>query len=385
MALDHSVLAPSAAPIWGHCEGSVQLSLPYRDQSETEDTLIGTAAHWVGCETARSGLMPTAEVAPNGIAITDEMRRGAEIYAEVTDAIQNVNFETRVPILRIHEQCWGTPDYFAINTLIGTLSEIIREQYHQFNPSIYRTLLDLGDYKFGYRDVEVFEHFQLIGYFAGVMDTYALDDLSTLVRFTIVQPRSFMREGPVRTWIVPAHELRGIVNILSRKAHAALQPRAATYTGEWCRDCKGRIDCETLRKADFNILDFVGQADAMLSTPDDVGRELQLLHHAQKLLRARITGREEQAEALIRSGKRVPFYTLGPTESREKWLRPAEEIFKLGELYKVDLKKPDEPILPSAARKLIDPAVINLFVDKPRSGLKLIAENSTQATKVFKK
>jgi uncharacterized protein DUF2800 len=384
MAEDHSILAPSAAPIWGNCEGSVQLSLPYRDKPETEDTMAGTAAHWLGCETARTGIMPLVEVAPNGMMITDEMRQGAEIYAEVVKAIPNCYLETRIPILRVHEQCWGTPDFFAINPLAGHLREWIRIWEYSSDLSSYTTLVDVGDYKFGFRDVEVFQHLQLVSYSAGILDTYQLNDLTTLVRFTIVQPRNYSRSGPVQTWIVPAHALRGIINILHTKAHAALQPRAATQTGEWCRDCKGRIDCPTLKSAAFNIMDFVGQADAMLSTPDDIGRELRLLHHAQKLLKARISGREEQALALLQSGKRVPFYALGDIVGHEKWTRPASEIIQLGKLYNVDLKKPDEPILPSAAKKLIDPDVIKIFTKRPTGGVKLVPDDSTQAKKVFR-
>ena len=45
----HALLAPSSAPIWGHCSGSV-LAQQSAANIDTQQSREGTAAHWVGSE-----------------------------------------------------------------------------------------------------------------------------------------------------------------------------------------------------------------------------------------------------------------------------------------------------------------------------------------------
>jgi hypothetical protein len=88
----HARLAPSSAPVWGRCTGSV-VAAQALPQGETDATRNGSAAHWVGEQCLDSwssgrgaGIADwVGQIAPNGVVIDESHAAGAAVY--VNDVI----------------------------------------------------------------------------------------------------------------------------------------------------------------------------------------------------------------------------------------------------------------------------------------------------------
>lgn len=361
----HAQIAPSFLATVVECPGSVQLSAPHLDAPPTEESLEGDAAHWLALLFADgrltgSGIIGVA--APNGVIVTEEMVEGAQLWRDTVGEYGVP--ECPVVIERIHPtECWGTPDWW------------------RHDPIEY--VLRVYDYKFGHKFVEVFECWQLIAYVLGLIDTLKLDDLTLMVEFGIVQPRSYHKDGPVRRWTIAAHELRALGNHAADQAALALGPNPPTKTGTHCEFCPGRHECRTLQTAVLSVVEFAGTADRVSLPPGPLGRELATIDDALEILEARRSGLKEQATAHLRRGERVPFYKLESGLGRLAWTAPAAEIIGLGDAFGVNLRKPPAAITPTQAKNLIDQAVISQYADRPATAVSLTRESLIDSKKVF--
>ncbi len=369
MEAAHSPVGPSQLAIVRRCAGSVAMSYPFKDEPDTEEAVEGHAAHWVAFEMLFERPCVVGEAAPNGVIVTEEMIDGAELYrATVNEARCELEYiEQKIPVPRIHDACFGTPDYLG------------------YSPTW--AVIRATDYKFGHRYVDVYENEQLVAYVEGLIDLHQLDDQAVMVEFTIVQPRCYHPEGPVRRWKVRACDLRTLVNECAAQAEIAMKPGAPCKTGEHCRDCKGRRACATLDRAGGLLIDLVGSLEAITQSPEEVGNELRIIDGAIARLEALRTARAEQALQFLRSGKRVPHYEVGFSQPRDIWVKPVSEIKMLGELLDVALVT-EEPCTPKQAiaklkKKDIDGSVIKGYSETPRGAAKLIPASLVNAQKIF--
>lgn len=387
--MKHSLLPPSSAARRMACPGSRALEQHF-PQGDSPESLEGDAAHWLAAETIRQMKQPRAlanvgDVAPNGIAITQEMLDGAVLYQKdvlkVFDSCANnlignpmlsnhteLQVEEKIGISRINENCWGTPDAWL------------------FNPKA--KVLNIWDYKFGHRFVEVFENWQLIEYAAGILEKLRVDDgvqdQYVHVNFIIVQPRSFHRDGPIRTWFVKASDLRPYFNRLEAAETAAMQELSVCTPNPECRDCKGRHACEALQNAALSAAELSSSNLPHNLPPAAVGTELRYLQHAEKLLKARISGLETEALEMIKRGERVPNFTVEPTKGMERWTKSADEIISLGELNDINLAKPAAVITPKQAIEAgLSKELVRKFSETPTGALKLVPESSKSVNKLF--
>jgi hypothetical protein len=368
---DHAKLQPSAAHRWGGptpCHGSVAMEAAVPEDEESEEVREGHAAHWVCQMRLVAGwLVDVGEVAPNGVVVDQEMIDGAHLYAEyIRDTLGKApqHVEQRTLGGAIHEDCWGTPDadHFEGN------------------------VLDVFDYKYGHRFVEVFENEQLICYAADrLAELDGLADQLVRVRFHIIQPRSFHRDGPIRTWECKASDLRGLVNHLRQCAIEASRPGAATVaTPSNCRDCLARTRCDAAQAAGLDAAAVAGTSVPFDLALPEAARYLALVQRAQGQLAAMATGLEEQLIKALLKGQYVPGYRLDSTKPRERWIGDVEELFVLGDLLGHNLRAPPQPIGIAAARKLgIDDSVISQYVERPKGSVKLVPMDFTALKKVF--
>lgn len=368
---EHAPIAPSSLDRTVNCPGWIKNASVQPPEAPTPESLEGEAAHWVALQMALGTVPAVGDKAPNGATVTDEMVDGGYVYVEALEGLPG-KMETRVDIPRIHPtHCWGTPDRFT------------------WTPNTKR--LRVFDYKFGFEYVEVFENWQLIAYASGIMDTLGLHDQDVILELVIVQPRLSHPDGPIRMWSVAAPKIRPLVNIAFSAAHEALGDKPTTKTGPHCLHCPARVSCNTLARAVFNIIEFSGHSDPMLSTPDEIGRELRLVQAARARLKARQTGLEAQAEALLRAGRMVPFFMLEPGQSRLKWfddVKPeeVEAVVKALNPNKTALKPP-ALITPTQAIKgrVLDASVMEAYSSRPPGAMKLVPDTTTKAAKVFSK
>lgn len=374
----HAFLPPSGAPAWVVCAQWPHMNARY-PQPDTTDTREGTASHWGFAEILFGRVIAEGQVAPNGVALNEEMIEGAEMLVEVVDARlalygldrSALMVERRVAIPRVHPHNDGTPDVWFYAREAGVVEVI--------------------DYKFGHEYVEAFENWQLLNYLAGIIDAIgiALDgtqDVHTRFKLTVVQPRSYVAAGPVRTWQGPVSDLRGYFNRLAAAAALAFQPdalRVATPSDQ-CEYCPGRHACTALQSSAYMAADKAGASTPLELAPAAMALELRYLERALQRLEARVTGLRESVTDQLRRGVPVPFYRLEATAGREQWNKSPSEVISLGKLFGVDVAKPGLLTPKQAIKAGLPEALVIPYVDRPTSGSKLVPSNGDDAAKVFR-
>jgi hypothetical protein len=378
----HAFLPPSGAAYWVECVAWPAMNQRY-PQDDTPESMEGTAAHDVFAAQLAGRPLALGALTANGVPVTREMIDGADLFVATIDADLDklpegyrrelLRVESPIGIGRIHEQNWGTPDAW------------------HYSPQIH--VLRIYDYKFGHDFVDAFQNWQLADYAAGIIDMLRTwyherpDFVETLlVTFVIVQPRNYDVSGPVRRWQVKLDELMPMWERLRVAAPAALVPTPIATPGPvQCEHCPGRHACTPLQRAGMRAVSY-----AKRSVPHDLGGaalggELALLQDAAKLLEARRTGLEAEAEARIKQGQLVSGYGLAPTEGRETWIKSPEEVIAMGALMGVNLAK-TTAITPNQARAAgMHPDLVKAFAIKPTNGMKLVRDDGSAAAKAFGK
>jgi hypothetical protein len=368
----HSPIPPSSSARRAQCPRSSTLEALYPEEDSLE-AAEGVAAHWAAAEQLQGRLVDVGQVAPNGVVLTEEMARGADMMSDEVERTlapfgvkpSACQIETTIRIPRVHEQQFGSPDCFVV--LPGQPLKLF-----------------LWDYKFGHRVVETFENLQLVEYAAGAVGH--IPDLSPGVDIvaTIVQPRSYHRDGPVRRWATALKDLRPLINIASNSAHEALGPNPRAKVGPECRDCKARRACPLLQAEGFAGMDEAKRIDPVDLDAPQAGLELRMLHRSLTLMKARISGLEQQLLDAGRRGQPTPGWRLTTGESRERWTVPAAQVAALGDLMRLDLRKPLDVLTPRQAReKGLDPTVVATLAQRTPGAVVLEPVDETAARKVF--
>jgi hypothetical protein len=95
-------------------------------------------------------------------------------------------------------------------------------------------------------------------------------------------------------------------------------------------------------------------------------------------------GLDAQITAMIKAGKSVPGWDRKQGEGRQAWTAPLEEVYALGDLYGLELRKPGA-ITPKQAIDLgIDGSVISEYSKTPKGEFKVVPTDETKAAKAFK-
>jgi hypothetical protein len=376
METQHAPIAPSSLARTVQCPGWIQASAKLPPQAPTPHTLGGEAAHWVAFIYVLNGTMPkVGDKCPNGVTVDDEMIEGALMYAEALEGLNGVP-ETTIEIDRIHEQCWGTPDFW------------------QYSPAT--KTLRVTDYKFGHDYVEVFENWQLMAYAVGLVDylvkTQGALEFEIKIELLLVQPRCYHPDGPVRSWTTSAPKLRAMANIARAAAEDALGPNPKTKTGPECLHCPVRANCETANKAGSALIEWAGKVEVMPLNGHEVGLRLRLVQQARAMLKALETGLEEQAMSMLRAGKQVPFYKVGYSNPRETWnpgvIGQVKALQSLLPPLKGGAKLTEEAfaLTPKQAIKAGVPAdIVRKYSTTPNGAAKLVIDDTVKYAKIFQR
>lgn len=395
MSGHHAPAAPSNMALIIACQATLAMSAGLPEQPDTPETLEGNAADWVAKQYAAGNAVAygTPIPVPGDFTVDYDMIHGAKLWADTLG--YGAVYGLPVVAERIHATaCWGEPDGYVWNAIDG--------------------LLRIADYKYGFGVIELFVidrdgqwiiNWQLLSYFAGIMDTLDLNDEYTRVEFIIVQPRAFHSDGPVRRIIVTSTSLRAQVNEAFNKVHRAMKPFEAVpmgpmpecVTGAHCVNCPAAVNnvCKTFQQATSQVVEFVGKMGRVAMTPGDVGVELAILQDAHQFIKGRVQALEAQADAHIRAGKHVPLFTLEPTGGGWKWndTVTVQELEAMANACGITLRnvisdphsRKSPVVTPTQANRAgIDAAVIDAYASHIPGGLKLARSNSTStATKVF--
>jgi hypothetical protein len=367
----HAILAPSSAEQWGPggCPASVNMQAMFPEPEDSPDTLEGTAAHYVASEGLLGRTVAEGDTAPNGQLIDREM------VEDVEGVIQHwpswtLYVEERVDMhVNAHPDCDGTPDAVVVDD----------ENHRVF----------VWDFKYGHRYHDVFRHWQLVLYAIGVMErdrTRRADWPRWSFTLTIVQPRNYHPDGPVREWTFGGGELIGYATDLQAAAIAARSPVPEFKTGTYCRDCTAAGNCGPLQREALRYVDMAQKGQPVQLGEHALSYELRLIKTAVKRLEARKNGLEAEALAMVRRGVNLPHWKGEYAYGREKFTdeNTPEVIAALGDVFGVDLRKPLAVLTPTQARKAGIPAdVIKPFSHVPRGALTLVEFDETDFAKRF--
>ena len=389
----HALLAPSSAPQWGNCSGSLraQADRPSHDSQETRE---GTAAHWVGSEVllnrqsaARGmpgrGPLECAEflgkTAPNGVVIDAKMVEGPEIYVADVSAVCErfgvwhlLRVEKRVYMPRIHPENHGTPDAWVL------LPD--------------GSVLFLWDYKHGHRQNPAEGHLQLVNYAEGVCQETGIDGMADqrirlVVR--IVQPFCYSAGGAIDEWSVPLSDLRPYWNRLAAKAWEALN-RPTLTSGPWCRDCRAVGDCVAAKQTGYNLITVIDVPYAMdkMDLPA-LAVEREQLETALTVAKARFEAIEDELQHRIAAGEVGSGLAIEVGYGRLGWTVPPAQAVAVAAQFGVDASTPGvitptETIkaAPVEVREMLRQTLKN-FTRRPPGKAKLVPLEGTRSARAF--
>lgn len=347
MIAEHSRLPPSSAARRMQCPGSRALCEQYPEPKDSPKALEGTMAHALNL-TVFTGQPYLPTIAPS-----EEMLDGAELWCQTIEPYRDkVVLETPVSCESIHPDCWGTPDAWVVEDGV----------------------LRVWDYKYGHKIVDAFENWQLLEYAIGVTGLAVKK-----VELTVVQPRAYHRDGPVRTWSLSAESLEDYRLQLVESESAAMEDDAPLRVGPECLYCPARHVCTTLQDAVYTGADYAQEATPEPLGEVALGRELALLTDMVVLMESRISGLTQ--EALARGG--VPGWIIERGTGRKRWSHPIAEVIALGEMMGIDIAKPGALTPAQAIKAGLAAELVNSYTETPVGELKLVRDNGKAARVAF--
>lgn len=262
------------------CSGSVRLSYGVRDEEDDTFSAPGTAAHHIGESCIKPGANPEAWRWMGTPVKVGDMREPVIVDKEMADAVQlyvdhvnadcpdrnqgNSGVEEFIHAPSIHPYFWMATDFWHMPD--GTRR------------------LKIKDYKHGAGIVvEAVGNVQMRYYAAGVMEHRNLWSEVDEVEMTIVQPRGWHFDGPIRSWTITTEELQAwLEDELVPAMDKALVSRD-TKAGQHCRFCPaaGR-QCPSILSATEELFEMIkelkltDEGQAPLLTPAQMSRFAEL-------------------------------------------------------------------------------------------------------------
>jgi hypothetical protein len=327
----------------------------------------GTAIHWVAERMFHD--RDFGSIAPNGVIITDELLDVAELYvAWLREQFIPWRVEELLRAVRIHPECGGTPDAYG--------------------HSLFEQLIEVADCKGGFGVVEVWPNSQLIGYLAAILDANPTwEQPNTRVRFTIIQPRAFHPDGPVRSVTVPLSQVYPYIEELRQAAHKAMGETAPAVAGPQCDNCSARVICGVAHRAGMRALEVSGEPVVHSLTPEAVDYEMLRIEEAARMLQARLTGLQAQAAHMIRNGRNLPHYAMQSKAGKLDWIDDdaMRSAIAMGDLYGKDLRKPQVAITPTQAAAVIPKELLETYARRSKGAAKLVKFDSKSVSAAFSK
>lgn len=390
--MNKSPLLASSADTWVNCTGSVKLSQQFpaieTGEGVSEARLEGRAFHEVAQRILESFKTPGAALVSSGnivgtlskdnIVITDEIYDAALEYvndvlkvANINGTMRDIHIEEYIDLSCVYVGMYGYIDCWLLDAKANTLY--------------------VWDAKFGHRGVDAFENWQLITYVAGLLEQLNINgfvDQNLNVSLRVSQPRSFRSGGTTQVWDCKASDLRGYINTVKSAAVDSYGDAAVCKVGRQCDYCPARYACTALQQVAYSGVDYLSAAEGVSLTGHHLALELRILKRAERAMKARLSGLEEQALAEIRNGKVLPGFVGEQGYGRKRWRKdtPHDEVIMMGDLLGVDVRKPVELDTPAQAlKKGIDASVIDAYSETPTTGIKLVEDTGAKARNVFRK
>lgn len=370
----HSLIPPSDANIWAVCPGSIKMRAGLVD--DRQDHLEGSALHEVartvlnehdGTIDGIEGLPVTIE-GGHVVIITRDMLDRVKVYVDFCKRLvssqsegDRCHVEEKIEIPRIHEKCFGTPDFWKFDQ--------------------EKKLLTVVDYKDGWGEISPYRNFQLICYVAGIVEKYfRIHENNMKINFVLVQPRT-KEVSPIKQWLTSAVNLRAEINLLMNSAHQALSDNPSCTAGKHCKYCLAKFKCESFNTTLDDMVTSVVHSENNGSY--NLSNRLKFLKVAGDMIKQSIEMEEAKAVHAIQRGDMVGGFTLGTGRPTKKW-NSAPGLDDLADLFGVNVNKSDARITPLQSIKAgIPEAMLKPYIETVPGKVKLIPTSLDNARKIF--
>jgi hypothetical protein len=353
----HSELGASQYSRWAACPGSIRLCVGIEKKSSVYAE-EGTIAH----EVAASSLLLVPKHIPGA---TEEMAEAVAVYIDYITLIRKMKpsfeaVEQKFHLKAYHEKLFGTADYVAYFANTKTLHVV--------------------DYKHGAGvAVEVKGNKQLQYYGLGALS--ANNFPIAKIRLTIVQPRCYHEDGPIRSWDITPIELIDFAETLIDDAKATENPDAPLNAGDHCRWCAAQAVCPAIHNKAVTLAQNVFSPAASYD-PKKLSTTLQALDQIEAWCKAVRAFAYQEAEA----GRIPPGFKLVEKRATRKWKEGINAKTMSAEFPSFGKHFYTEPELKSPAQieKIIpkeEKPILEKLVDKISSGKNLVEDNEKNANR----
>lgn len=336
----HSPLGASGAERWMHCPGSVALlkELRLENTDEPDYRSEGTAAHEAihHCLTAVEGQVLDAwEVVGlsfNGIEITSDIAAAIQVFldecrAVIADAVV-WGSETPIDAPDFHPDFYGTIDFWAITRMGNDLH--VKDYKHGIGIAVDVTTPQIKYYAYGvlrnHPDVEC-------------------------VHLSIVQPRGFHEDGPIRGMSMEAADLAAWADGVLLPAMSRTQFDQDLDAGSWCRFCPAKLVCPLMTSL-FGTAATCNPKEVIELTDESLGRSYEKVQAVKFYLKAM----EEEIFARLQKGRTMAQAKLVA--------KKANRVFKDGALTVFQARFGDDVWLPRESKSPAEMAKISPEADK---------------------
>ena len=302
--------------------------------------------------------------------LDDELLEAVKVYVDFISSGREkpgavVMIEHRFDLSDVSNSIWGP--------LFGTADAVI------YYPKEKR--LQVVDLKLGAGiPVNVTWNKQLMVY--GLGAALSLGKPIEVVELTIVQPRCFHPDGPIRTFTLSAVELLEFKADLVDAIRATEQPNAPLATGSHCQFCPAAVFCPKRHEEAqaLAVLDFSEPVAAEAVTPEKVGELLSKVD----LIRSWCNALENHAFEMAMRGVAVPGFKLVEKRQNRKWKEPealAEFLQKKLKYNRDQIFEPAKLKSPAQMEKLLkeknlQKSILDDFVAEKAPGeLDLVSEH----------
>ncbi len=321
----HSLNSPYSFSRRIGCPGSANMEkdIPSESSIYADE---GTAAHELGEMCLRKGDNPEDYRGEIIVVEKEGPRREFEVNGDMISAVEThvehcrplmgrhlIEHKFMLPFLGPEEK--GTSDFTAL----------------------HEKILHVVDYKHGKGEtVEAIGNIQGLCYGLGAAKEFQNDDWHTL-RITIVQPRAYHDDGPVRSWDVPRDELFDYMMQFAAAAKATEDPNAPLVVGKWCRFCKAKVHCPAQLKNAQEVMEMdFSEPTSKPVPPAFLSDEkiLDLIFSGKiKAIEQWCQGLKDYAQKKAEAGDPIPGSKLVATRANRVWKDKEQAEKVLGGVY----------------------------------------------------
>lgn len=360
----HSPLGASGAERWMNCPGSVALldTLGEDISDEPDYRREGVAMHEGAAHALVQGLDAWELVGMefNATPMTPDLCDPLQVYLDYCRSLEGERYVEYGISSPVHPNFYGTLD-------CGCIGETI----------------EVADLKAGQGImVEIEDNPQVKYYAFGLIDGIERaggrglsDDM--VVGLTIVQPRGFHADGPVRRWETTVGAIKAWVHDTLVPAMNATSFNRSLNSGEWCRFCPAKLACPMLHGL-FKAATVANPAHLPNMGDVALGQNFTLAAGVKHYVKAL----ELEAYNRAMRGHAIPGGKLVHKKANRVWKDGAVDLAK--QRFGDDAWNPPEFKTPAQMEKV--PAAkewTKEFAFTPTSGLTFVLETATgQAVEV---